>query len=312
MKRKITTALMLGLMLCVTGCSSGSGSSVDGAASSPNYNGGEGYEQPDAVGSGVGNKNSGSDKSQQTQKALEMDMLVYSCDMSVDVLEFDKAIEDFRSLMETYGGFLANEKYSDDQGDVSYYRRDQEVWHDYVATVRIPSKDYEAFIEGVAGLGDLRKRTSKVENVSNEYRDAKATLAIYEAKQERYLNLLKTIVDDAYALEVEKELTAIEIEIAKLKTQMKNIETDVAYSYVNVRLHEVREYIEEPAKTDTFGQRLKVSFYKSWSTFVIVMEKCLIVLIYLLPYLIISAVITVVILRIVSRASKKKRRQEGK
>lgn len=319
MKRKITACLIIGMMLCVTGCSGGpSGAEDNSVHSSPNYNyeGAESYEKPDAVGGGAESKEpDGSGDDQQAQHALDMEMLVYTCDMSIDVLEFDQAVADFRSLLETYGGFVANESYSDDQGNVNYYRKDQQVWHNYVATVRVPSKNYKAFTEGVAGIGDLRNRTAKVENVSTEYRDAKTTLAIYEAKQERYLNLLKTITDEAYAIEVESELTDIEIEIAKLKTRMSDIETDVAYSYVNVKLHEVREYTAEPVQTDTFAQRLKSVANKSWANFLSFAEKCLFVLIYMLPYIIIAAVIAVIVLAILNKKYKifrKKKRQEGR
>lgn len=305
MRRKITAVLILGLMMCLTGCSGGSESSGYDY-SSPNLSyGQEDYNKPDAVGDGADQYESGEEGAQQTAKRdIDLEMLVYRCSMSIDVLEFDRAVTDFRSLLETYGGFVENERYSDDQGNVNYYRKDQQVWHNYSATVRVPSSSYKSFTEGVAGIGDLRSRVANVENVSTEYRDAKTTLAIYEAKQERYLKLLTTIEDEAYAIEVERELTNIEIEIARLKTRMSKIETDVAYSYVDVTIHEVKEYRAEPVQTDTFAQRLSSVFHDSWDSFFGFAEKGLFVLVYLLPYLLITGVCALILLLILNRKYK--------
>lgn len=308
MRRKITAILIMGLMMCFTGCSGGSGTSdYDYAGNSSNWSQSEAESsgKPGAVSDGAGQSVSDEEDAQQTaQRDINLEMLVYKCNMNIDVLEFDKAVADFRSLLETYGGFVENETYSDDQGTVNYYRKDQQVWHNYNATVRVPSKNYKSFTEGVSGIGDLRSRVAKVENVSTEYRDAKTTLAIYEAKQERYLKLLTTIEDDAYAIEVERELTNIEIEIARLKTRMSKIETDVAYSYVDVRIHEVKEYQAEPVKTDTFAQRLDSVFHESWDSFFGYAEKCIFVLVYLLPYIIIMALCTLIVLLILQKKYK--------
>lgn len=314
MRRKITAILIIGLMMCFTGCSSSSGTSdYVGDSSNKNQPGAESFGKPSAVGDGAGQSGSGEEDVQQTaQRDINLEMLVYKCSMNIDVLEFDKAVADFRSLLETYGGFVENETYSDDQGTVNYYRKDQQVWHNYDATVRVPSKNYKSFTEGVSGIGDLRNRVAKVENVSTEYRDAKTTLAIYEAKQERYLKLLATIEDEAYAIEVERELTNIEIEIATLKTRMAQIETDVAYSYVDVRIHEVKEYQAEPVKTDTFAQRLNSVFHDSWNSFFGYAEKSIFVLVYLLPYIIIMGLCTLIVLLILQkkyRIFKKKNTQ---
>ena len=59
---------------------------------------------------------------------------------------------------------------------------------------------------------------------------------------------------ESEAISVENELTNIQVEIAKIKTRMNNIENDVAYSYIDLTVNEVREYTAEPVieKTDTF------------------------------------------------------------
>ena len=164
----------------------------------------------------------------------------------------------------------------------------------------------------------MRKKNASVDNLTTEYSDLKTTLSIYEAKEDRYLEMLKEIKDQNKAISVEEELTNIQIEIARIKTRMNNIENDVAYSYVDLTLNEVREYTDKPVvkKTDTFGQRLSNTLSSTWSTFLSFLEDALFVIIRILPYLLLIGIITFIIVKIVklivkaSEKSKKKRYEE--
>ncbi len=316
MRRSAIVFLLLFSVICLFGCSSSSGSSAGSAAN--NYNSGVKdhvsgdpiYEESSQPGEGSsadmegGGQNGAEELQQVTERTINQEMLVYTCSISIDVLEFDEAVDSFRSLLEEYEGFVEHENYSDDKGSVSYYQENAEVWHDYTATVRVPSSRYEDFTESISGIGDLRSKNAQVENVSQEYTDAQTTLAIYEAKQERYLNMLSTITDEAYALEVENQLTELEIQIAQLKTRMNDIETDVAYSYVNISIHEVKEYEKKPVKTDTFRQRLGNTINRSWGGFLEFAEAVLFMVIYLFPYMVIVGMIILIVLLCLNRKYK--------
>ena len=142
--------------------------------------------------------------------------------------------------------------------------------------------------------------------MSQEYSDLSTTLAIYEAKEARYLALLADITEDEYAIAVEKELTDIQIQIANLKTRMNTIETDVAYSYVYFTLNEVREYKAEPVKTDTFAERLSSTLSSAGEGFLSFLEWLLFVIIYLAPYLVFLGVVAAVVIFIVKSVKKHK------
>ena len=158
----------------------------------------------------------------------------------------------------------------------------------------------------------MRTQNAYAENVSPEYTDLKTALEIYEAKETRYINLLSTITDDQYALEVERELMDIEIEIAKLKTRMNQIRTDVAYSYINMTIREVREYAKIKSE-DTFGQRMLNRISDSWHLFLNVAEGLLVIFIMLFPYLLIVVILLLLLLFLNRRYKKKvqKRKQQN-
>lgn len=255
----------------------------------------EAYETADVDQLSSSSKNPESD-SGLAANSIKKEMLVYSCDISIDVLNFDEALNQFKASLDSYGGFVETENYSDGGGTSRWYYEDSEKWQSYSATVRIPSADYDDFCSAAADLGDLRKKTAVVENVSSEYYDLSTTLEIYEAKEERYIDLLAGITDDAYAVTVEKELTELQIQIAQIKTRMNEIKTDVAYSYVNISINEVKEYQTEPLQNDTFAQRLKNTLSETGSDFLIFLEDLLFLIIHIFPYLILIGIVVAAVI----------------
>lgn len=263
-----------------------------------------GYDMADAEGSNASSNNA--DENGVAAEKIRKEMLVYTCNMTVDVLNFDESIEQFKESLDSFGGFVETENYSDGGGSTRWYNENEEKWQSYSATVRVPSSEYDAFCKDVSELGDLRSKNASVENVSSEYYDLSTTLEIYEAKEQRYIELLADITDDEYAVTVEKELTELQIQIAKIKTRMNQIRTDVAYSFVNISINEVKEYKAEPVKKDTFGERLKNTISETASDFLIFLEGLLFLIISLFPYLVLIGIIVFIIISIRRKIKKKK------
>ena len=252
-------------------------------------------------------KASGSDdEATLAADSIQREMLVYSCYMTVDTLDFDASLNSFKSSLDMYGGFVETENFSDGGGGGRWYSENEQKWKSYSATVRIPSKNYDAFCNSAGELGDLRSKTSNVENLSQEYSDLSTSLEIYEAKEQRYIALLAEITEDEYAVEIERELTEIQIKIANIKTRMNRISTDVAYSYVYFTLNEVKEYVSEPVKTDTFLDRLGYTLSNAGETFLDFLEGLLFFLIYTVPYLVLIGIVVFVVILIVKKIKKNK------
>ncbi|MCM1522842.1 MAG: DUF4349 domain-containing protein [Ruminococcus sp.] len=259
---------------------------------------------------------SGSDASSGAADGIEAakirrEMLVYSCEMQLDTLDFAGTLDGFRERLDSYGGFIEDERYSDGGSGGRWYYDSEEKWQSYTATVRVPSKDYDSFCTDISQLGDLRSKNASVDNLSSEYYDLSVTLEIYQAKEDRYIQLLADITDDKYAIEVERELTNLQVEIARIKTRMNTIETDVAYSYVDITISEVKEYTAEPVKTDTFGQRLSNTVRETVSDFGDFLEWALFALIALFPYAVFIGLIIFIIARIRKAVNKRRSKKQA-
>ena len=241
-------------------------------------------------------------------KAINTQMLVYSCDMGLDVLEFEDSVDKLHDLIDKYKGFIERENYSDGGSTTKWQYAEEQKWKTLSTVIRIPSASYDDFCKDIEKIGDMRNKNASVQNLTTEYSDLKTTLSIYEAKEKRYIDLLADMKSESEAIAVENELTNIQVEIARIKTRMNNIENDVAYSYINLTVNEVREYTEAPVieKTDTFGQRFKNTVTRTWQGFLEFLEGLLFIIIRILPYLLLIG-IALIPLNQIRKAIKKKR-----
>lgn len=308
-KKMIIIPLLLSMSL-LTACGESMENALEYSSSSYTnnitYDNKAGADEYNADSEEAEDTNSTEKKNNTSSDVIRKEMLVYSCNMVVDVLDFDAAHASLKNALNSYGAFVETENYNSGSTGGRYYDPKTETWKTYSATIRVPSEDYDNFCDETAKLGDLRSKNASVQNMSREYYDLSATLEIYEEKEKRYMELLSTITDEKYAISVEEELTNIQIEISKLKTRMNDIQTDVAYSYIYLTMNEVKEYTAEPEKTDTFSQRLSNTVSKATSSFLSIMESLLFIFIYLFPHIAVISIILFIVIFIIKKSSKKR------
>lgn len=269
---------------------------VESAEESASYTDDEAADAPQTSGNKAG--------------ALDREMLVYRGSLSIDTLDFNTSVSDFKALVNEKGGFVESESYSDNYSTSGYYAVDDADKHNlYYATVRVPSAEYETIMNSATNLGDVRNRYSNASNVTQQYSTYTSQLEVYEAEYERYLTLLENATEDEYALQIENELFDIQIQIAQLQSGITNIENDVAYSYIDITIKEVLQYEETPAPSNTFLNRFKNTCKDSWESFLNVLEEILFWIIMNI-YGIVIVLVIVLVLWIFLR--KKKAGKNGK
>ncbi len=200
----------------------------------------------------IGNGMEAETAEETSEPTASSDMLIYTGDVSIETLDFEDSVARFRESVTAAGGFIEEERVSDDMGYVdaiSSYEDYSDARRSFSATVRIPSAVYEDFLSGTSELGRVRSRFSYVENVTAQYGTMEAQLEIYEAEYDRYLELMETLTDEQAILQLQEQLTELSVQIASLKTQMESIRTDVAYSTVTVSISEVRRYTDRGDST---------------------------------------------------------------
>lgn len=234
------------------------------------------------------------------QQTVTKEMLVYRGRIEIDTLEFNRSVENFKQLLNQVGGFVEKENYTDEgERYDDYYAVDETEKHNlYMATIRVPSSEYNTVMDGAGDLGDVRSKTSNVQNVTQQYGTYQSQIKIYEAEYQRYLKLLEKASEDQYALEIEQKLFDLQVKIAEIKSSITNLETDVAYSYIDISLTEVKKYQKQPEKTDTFFDRLIHTCKNSWNVFLFLIEKILFCIIYTWYYIALILLLLFVIFKL--------------
>ena len=227
---------------------------------------------------------------------VNTEMLVYTCNVSIRTEKFDSSYELLKNLIHDMGGFIESENYSE---NASSYKSSKTT----DLTVRIPSGNFNNFLDSFGDIGTVITKSSNAQNVSREYSDTEKALEIYEAELERYIERIKTIKDESALLELESKITELQVKIAQLKSRRSEIETDVAYSYVYITLSE-SVYKEEP-KT-SFGGRFLNTVQTSLHNFLEKGEGFLFFLIMVLPELIVIFIVAFVIIKLIKRSKRKK------
>lgn len=324
-KKRIFALVLSTLMICAlfTGCGAsapmedGYISNSKGEAWSDNFNGmdfvGDMEMAPEAPmespsygnTTGTTSKPNKTDE-ENTQSYLETQKLVYTCNISMETLHFEESTKAIKDLVKHYGGFIEADTITDNSYDWYYdnYYKDNATLTEYV-TIRIPSKNYEAFLNGVSEQGKVTKRSENVDNITKNYNDTATLIATLTKEKEMLLEMMDKCTTIDEMITVETRLSAVSKELAVYQRNMDSMEMDIAFSTVNLTIKEVMQYTPEPYEEPTYLERLGESLVDSIDVFLEFMADLSIALIYFAPFGILMLVIIFIAVKIIKACIKR-------
>lgn len=282
--------------------------STIGLASEPNFNYdyeenyeetyAEEYDSEDNAEETVGESNVENLNENGTETVLVESKLIYRADIAIETLDYNKTMSAIKNLISQYNAIIQseNEYNNDDNWYYSTYVKTAGTMTNSLS-IRVPSDKYKDFIEEIDGFGKIRNKSTNIENISQKYYDTTIQIKALEKEEHRLLEMM----DSAYSIEdmiaVEDRLSEVQSQLLLLQTDIKYMDMDVAYSYVNLSISEVLEYTpeDEPIKTVTFMDRLINTVKDTWKDFLEFWENLLFTIIRLLPAIIIISIILVII-----------------
>jgi len=302
---------MLLLLALLAGCGASSapnaGSSYDRAAQATpppaaTYAPGYGSATSSDTAESVADPTSGSVGTPQDQK------LVYTVNLSIETLDYDKAVSAIDALCAQYGGYVQSSSVSGNGINSSALR-----WASY--TLRIPAGQLDAFQTACATVGNITSASRDTQNQTAQYVDLQARLDSLQTEEARLLELLKQAanLDDVIALN--DRLSDVQYQIESIQTQLRGIDSQVAYSTVNISLNEVVKASEPAAVPRTFGERVSAAFASAKNSFVSAMSGLgvflfgtlpmwlLTIILVLLPFAVIALIVILIV-----RAGRRHRR----
>ena len=264
----------------------------------------------------------------QTVTFAEGKKIIYQSNVVLETLTYKETYAKLISLINKYEGYIEYENYDN---ELRSYLRDNKGDGKLIIstdnlTIRIPSKNYTAFMQEGLALGNVLNRNQTIEDKTSEYNTNKSYVDILNDEAEylaKQLDVLEQELKEAQAndkhydeiienmKDIAERKSAVEKELVPYKRTMDDIDERVEYSTITMELREVDEYtvIENVEEEDSFGTRLKEAWNKAMTSLLNLLKGTLIFLITILPALVYIAIIGAIVLFVVKMVRKSKRYQ---
>ena len=158
-------------------------------------------------------------------------MIVYTVNLSLEVADTDKAVNDITAIASQYKGYVA----------ASNLSRDPQGQMRGTITLRIPAESLDAAQKQIEAAGlKVLSRNKNSNDVTDQYTDLNARLTNLEATRDELRQLLDSVRQKSNKAEdilaVYNQLTAIQGQIEQLKGQMNLLERTTALATITIEL----------------------------------------------------------------------------
>lgn len=218
---------------------------------------------------------------------LVEEKLVYRCQLDIETKNYAEDKENLMKLISEYEGIIQN---SNEYDSDDYWYSSDHVKTRGTKTlnlqVRIPSEKYKEFIGTVGTIGKVKRNSQQVDNISYDYYNTQADIEQLKIQEQRLLEMM----EQAYTIEdmitVEDRLSEVQNELSKLQTKLVGLDTDVAYSYVDIELEEVFEYSAAEVEKPGFFKRLGKEIVDGFKAMIQIFEDIILFVVGAVPRLI--------------------------
>lgn len=222
--------------------------------------------------------------------------MVYTANMDLQTLSFDKADADISALVEEMGGYFEQRSISNRSSGYRYAEY----------TVRVPAEKFNDFCSQMGTLCHLVYKNESADNITESYYDTQSRLVTAQTKLERLQELLRRAESMEDIITIESAISETEWTIENLTGTLRTYDSLVGYSTVYMSLSEVYELAGQGQAPVTFGDRLGESFLDGLKSIGRTAQNFAVWLAYSWFWLLIVVVIVILVIR------RLRRRKNGK
>ena len=231
--------------------------------------------------------------------------LVYTGNLSMETLDYDRTVEDLRNAIRAFSGIVEYEKES--TGSTYWYRSGADRGFQSRSasfTIRIPAASFYPFLDQVSGVGVVTNKDINVDNITRRYNDTAAIVEALRKEEARLLEMMELADSVEGMIAVEKRLSEVERDLNTYQTSLSGMDLNVSYSTVVLNIREVERIKEtEPV---SFGTRLANTFFESLEDFSAFCQDLINDLLYLLPFLLLILLILWLVVALIKRHRRRK------
>lgn len=221
--------------------------------------------------------------------------LVYSANLALETKDYGEVKKALLDHISKYNAVIdsSTEDDYDDQWWESSNRRYVQG-RVYEVNLRVNVENFDAFIKDLSNLENVRIKNQNISSSdkTKQYNDNQLRITELEVQEKRLVELLSEAQNVTEILEIEDRLASVRYELKSLNQANNNIDYDVLWSNVSIRLREVARYSDE---NYGFGQRVLDTIVESWENFVNFLKSAVLWLIRALPFILLFGLIIFVI-----------------
>jgi len=221
--------------------------------------------------------------------------------ITVETLEFDNFVAGIENEVKALGGYIESSSISGTGINVKYNNRQANI------TARVPNEVLDEFVNMVGNAANITYKYEDTKDVTLSYIDMESRVKTLEVQHERLLVLLEKADTVDNIISLENRLSDVLYEIEYYKSQLRNYDSLISYSTVNLAINEVirMTVVEE----DSFGERisngLSETFYEMGEDIKDFVAGFVINLPYIVIWGVILAVAVIIVVRIFKKLSRK-------
>lgn len=208
---------------------------------------------------------------------------------TIETLNFDESIEKINTEITKFNGYIESSSMHDSSIRQDYRSRTSDI------TIRIPSNNFDVFINGLGNIGHVPYQDITTENITSQYVDAEARVKTLKVQEERLLEILKQGKELKDILEIETQLSNVRYQIESYTGNLKQWDNLIDYSTITLHVQEVDEILIEAAKPKSLIDKISVRFRNSVENIVKISKTLVVFTVSCIPYIIILIPIIIII-----------------
>lgn len=290
--RTIAFALVLALILCFTACggsTTGARSYASASSAAPqasSFNSSMTGETMAVMDAAEGDFAGITVTEDGVSAPLSNRKIVKHVDLNMETMTFDETLAKIMEAIAQAGGYVESQSVDgQSMRNSSYYERNANVY------ARIPSESLGDITAELGELCNITNKGERIDDITDRYFDTDAHLKTLQLQEERLLEILSKADKLEDVITLEKALSETRYEIETLTAQLRRMDSQITYSYLNIYLNEVVEYSSIETAPKTFGEKISASFGRSVKKIASFFEDAVLFIIEDLPLLLIWLVL---------------------
>lgn len=215
-------------------------------------------------------------------------MMIYTADLRLRVRSVDSSHTHIMALLSRYNAYMTSDNRTSFSGQI-----------ENSVTIRVAQAQFNSLLERVLKEAVyIDKKEINASDVTQEFVDLEARLKSRQLAEEQYREILKRATKISDILEVQKHLNEIRETIEAAQGRMKYLQSQAAYSTINIVLYETEKAVAPPE--ETFAGRLSAALSTGWGG----LQTLVIGFLSIWPFWILAALVVYVLVRFMRRRSQ--------